>query len=69
MEKKKGFLSGLFAGKKSDSGCCNMEVIEEKESTGSCCDMQIIEETDCTCGESDEKGKTATSSDGCCCGK
>ena len=36
MSEKKGFLGGLFGGKKGGSGCCNMEIVEEPES-GSCC--------------------------------
>lgn len=35
MSEKKGFLGGLFGGKKGGS-CCNMEIVEEPES-GSCC--------------------------------
>jgi small redox-active disulfide protein 2 len=36
MSEKKGFLGGLFGGKKGGSGCCNMEIVEEPEG-GSCC--------------------------------
>ena len=36
MSEKKGFLGGLFGGKKSGSGCCNMEIVEEPESGGGC---------------------------------
>ena len=36
MSEKKGFLGGLFGGKKGGSGCCNMEIVEEPESS-SCC--------------------------------
>lgn len=36
MSEKKGFLGGLFGGKKGSSGCCNMEIVEEPEG-GSCC--------------------------------
>lgn len=35
MSEKKGFLGGLFGGKKG-SGCCNMEIVEEPEGS-SCC--------------------------------
>lgn len=35
-EKKKGFLGGLFGGKRTGS-CCDMEIIEETESDGACC--------------------------------
>ena len=28
MSEKKGFLGGLFGGKKGGSGCCNMEIVE-----------------------------------------
>ena len=31
MSEKKGFLGGLFGGKKGGSGCCNMEIVEEPE--------------------------------------
>ena len=30
MSEKKGFLSGLFGGKKS-GGCCSMEIVEEND--------------------------------------
>lgn len=69
MEKKKGILSGLFVGKKSDRSCCNTQAAGEKAPSGSCCDMQIIEETGCTCGKPEEKGEAAVSPDGCHCGK
>ena len=35
MSEKKGFLGGLFGGKKG-GGCCNMEIVEEPED-GCCC--------------------------------
>lgn len=39
MEKKKGLFGGLFKGKK-ESGCCNIEIIEEEETekNAQCCD-------------------------------
>lgn len=39
MSEKKGFLAGLFGGKKS-SCCCNMEIVEESAE----------QECDCGCG-------------------
>ena len=43
MSEKKGFLSGLFGGKKS--GCCNMEIVEEN-------DAEAKEEQGSDCGQS-----------------
>lgn len=61
MSEKKGFLSGLFGGKKS-SGCCNMEIVEEnsegakKEQSSDC---------GCSCGcPDDAAGKSE-----CCSGE
>lgn len=48
MSEKKGFLSGLFGGKKS-GGCCNMEIVEES----GCCETDVTEEPQapsCGCG-------------------
>lgn len=61
MSEKKGFLSGLFGGKKS-SGCCNMEIVEEnseevrKEQTSNCgcscgCPDEVAEKSKCCSGE------------------
>lgn len=36
MSEKKGFFSSLFGSKKS-SGCCSMEIVEEKENSGCGC--------------------------------
>ncbi|MBD5133349.1 MAG: hypothetical protein HDT38_02580 [Clostridiales bacterium] len=46
MSEKKGFLGGLFGGKKGGSGCCNMEIVEEPENGSRCC------------GAPEQKGKT-----------
>ena len=35
MSEKKGFLGGLFGGKKS-GGCCNMEIVEESAESCDC---------------------------------
>lgn len=51
MSEKKGFLGGLFGGKKGGSGCCNMEIVEEPEGGGSCC-----------CGAPEQSAEPA-----CCC--
>ena len=62
MSEKKGFLSGLFGGKKS-GGCCNMEIVEEngvetkEEQPSDCgcscgCPAGAAEENECCSGES-----------------
>ena len=62
MSEKKGFLSGLFGGKKS-GGCCNMEIVEEngteakEEQPSDCgcscgCSSEATGETECCSGES-----------------
>lgn len=53
MSEKKGFLSGLFGGNKS-GGCCNMEIVEEKEEQPSDCGCSSgeAEENKCCSGES-----------------
>lgn len=56
MSEKKGILSGLF-GKKEKSGCCNMQIVEEKEAL--CCGQG--DTSACGCAqESSEPQK------GCC---
>ncbi len=52
MSEKKSFFSGLFGGKKS-GGCCNMEIVEEKDT-----DAETEEPTpacacDCNCSASE----------------
>lgn len=46
-EKKKGFGS-LFGGKKKKSGCCDFEIVEEKE-----CDC--VEEEGCCTSTTEQK--------------
>ena len=45
MSEKKGFLGGLFSGKKGGSGCCNMEIVEEPEGGSCCCGSSCTPET------------------------
>lgn len=45
MSEKKGFLGGLFGGKKG--GCCNMEIVEEPE--GGCCGGSSEQKAESTC--------------------
>ena len=58
MSEKKGFLSGLFGGNKS-GGCCNMEIVEEKEEQPSDCG--------CPSGEAEENECCSGESGGICC--
>lgn len=49
MSEKKGFLGGLFSGKKS-GGCCGMEIVEEPEGGSCCCGApEQKEEPACCC--------------------
>lgn len=63
MSEKKGFLSGLFGGKKS-GGCCNMEIVEE---TGT--EVKDRQGSDCGCsaGETEENECCSGESGGICC--
>lgn len=61
MSEKKGFLSGLFGGNKS-GGCCNMEIVEEKEERPSECG--------CSAGAAEENGCcSGGTGDECCSGE
>lgn len=63
MSEKKGFLSGLFGGKKSGS-CCNMEIVEEIGT-----EVKDGQASDCGCsaGEAEENECCSGESGGICC--
>lgn len=76
MSEKKGFLSGLFGGKKS-GGCCNMEIVEENGAEAkegqpsdcgcSCgCSSEAAGETECCSGGSGDECCSGESSGICC---
>lgn len=63
MSEKKGFLGGLFSGKKGGSSCCNMEIIEEPES--GCCGGELKQEmkSPCCCTGSEGTREADTASE------
>ncbi len=76
MSEKKGFLSGLFGGKKS-GGCCNMEIVEEngvetkeeQPSDGGCscgCSSETSGETECCAGGSGDECCSGENGGICC---
>ena len=76
MSEKKGFLSGLFGGKKS-GGCCNMEIVEEndvetkEEQPSDCgcscgCSSEAAGETECCSGGSGDECCSGESGGICC---